>query len=74
MAPSKKRLTQMLTIKEAADRLGENSQTVKGWRRRGLFPGAKLVDTPRGPIWQIPLTAVENFERPALGRPKGTKA
>lgn len=63
----------MLTIKEAADRLGENVMTVKGWRRRGLFSGAHLVDTPRGPIWQIPESDVDAFQRPALGRPKGSK-
>ena len=74
MAAVKKPSATTLAIKEVADRLGENSQTVKGWRRRGLFRGAMLVDTPRGPIWEIPLSDVESFERPILGRPKGKSA
>lgn len=62
------------SIKQAAVYLGENSQTVKGWRRRGLFPNARLTDTARGPVWEIPISDLESFVRPKLGRrPSGHK-
>jgi len=74
MTPTKETSETKLSIKQVADRLGENSATVKGWRRRGLFPHAELVDTPRGPVWQIPLSDVEKFKKPIVGRPPKSKA
>ncbi|MGI9068565.1 MAG: helix-turn-helix domain-containing protein [Pyrinomonadaceae bacterium] len=62
-----------LTIREAADRLGEDVDTVKGWRRRGCFPNAELTDTPRGPVWTIPESDLNGFERPKVGRPHAAK-
>ena len=75
MTPTKKRPEIKLTLKEVADRLGENVETVRGWRKRGLFPHAESVATLRGPIWQVPESDLTNFTKPAPGRPpKQTKA
>lgn len=72
MSPTRKQPEKQLSIKEVATQLGENAETVKGWRRRGLFPHAVRVDTPRGPVWQIPSSDLENFTKPARGRPSKT--
>lgn len=69
MAPTKKKPDKMLSLKEVADRLGENVETVRGWRKRKLFPHAELIDTPRGPVWQVPLSDLQNFQKPVAGRP-----
>lgn len=68
MAHTKKPDT-FLSLKDVADQLGENVETVRGWRRRGLFPNAVRIDTLLGPIWQIPLRDVESFVKPPRGRP-----
>ena len=60
-----------LTISDAADYLREPIWKVKQWRRHGRFPNAELVDTPRGPVWQIPQADLDKFERPKPGRPAG---
>jgi hypothetical protein len=44
-------------------------QTLVRWVRGGLFPGAQLDETPRGPVWMIPAEAVARFEPPKKGRP-----
>jgi len=59
----------MLTTNEVMERLEAPYQTVVAWIKRGLFPGAKQEETPRGPVWVVPLSAVENFKRPSMGRP-----
>jgi hypothetical protein len=75
MSSSKKTTPEKyFSIKQAAVYLGENTQTVKGWRRRGLFPNARLTDTARGPVWEIPISDLESFERPKPGRPKSATA
>lgn len=69
VTPTKKKPDIKLSLKEVADRLGENVETVRGWRKRDLFPRAELIDTPRGPVWQVPLSDLENFQKPVAGRP-----
>jgi hypothetical protein len=57
-----------LTISAAAEYLSEPVWKVKQWRRHGRFPNAELLDTPRGPVWQIPQTDLDNFMPPKVGR------
>src|SRR5262245_3596379 len=59
----------MLTVSEAAQRLGESDRTVRNWVNRNLLPGAKLEESPRGPYWMIPDSALQSFEKPPRGRP-----
>jgi len=42
--------------------------TVRRWVAQGLFPGAFIH--PLGNVWAIPRAALDNFERPTLGRPR----
>jgi hypothetical protein len=58
-----------LTIRETADRFGASVDTVKQWVRKSLFPNSYLEDTPRGPVRMVPLSDIEAFKRPAMGRP-----
>jgi hypothetical protein len=66
----KSRQNEMLTTNDVVKNLGVPYQTVVSWLKRGLFPGAVQEDSPRGVYWLIPAVAVENFERPAMGRPR----
>ena len=43
--------------------------TIAQWVREGRFDGAQRDETERGPVWRIPLRAVEKFEPPRIGRP-----
>jgi hypothetical protein len=43
-------------------------QTLVRWVRSGVIPGAKSEDTPRGPVWMIPVASLEKFEPPKRGR------
>lgn len=58
-----------LSTAKAAERLGFSQAAVKKWCQKGLFPKAELVDTPRGPVWEIPESDLQTFRRPAMGRP-----
>ena len=64
---------QALTPLEVAERLQVSAITVRVWCRRGLFPNAKVTETPRGPFWEIPESDLENFEPPKMGRPPKPK-
>lgn len=44
--------------------------TIAMWVREGKFPGAELMDNPRGAVWMIPTKSVESFQPPIKGRPK----
>jgi excisionase family DNA binding protein len=63
---------QMMTVREVANELGKSEQTVRTWLKRGRFPGAKLEETPLGPYWLIPSSAVESFSLRKAGRPPKT--
>lgn len=69
MASPKKKPDTKLSLKEVADSLGENLETVRTWRKAGRFPNADLVDTPRGPVWLVPLSDLATFQKPVAGRP-----
>jgi hypothetical protein len=68
-----------LTTRQAAERLGESDRLVRLWCQQRRFPGARMVEHPRGDYWVIPERALKNFVKPKPGPvPKskgaGTKA
>ena len=68
-----KRPEKMLTVSEVAARLGESERNVRNWARGGLFPGAFLQESPRGPYWLVPEGDLRSFSKPARGRPARPK-
>jgi predicted ArsR family transcriptional regulator len=68
------KLVAKLSTAQVAERFGVSQAAVKKWCRKGLFAKAELVDTPRGPVWEIPESDLEHFQRPTMGRPATTKA
>lgn len=60
----------MLTVKEAAERIGAAEISVRIWASKGRFAGARKEQTPMGSYWVIPESALENFENPGRGRPQ----
>ena len=62
-----------LTTAEVAARLNRPERTIRLWCKQGLFAGARSVDTPRGAYWQIPASALKDFQEPTRGRPRGNK-
>jgi hypothetical protein len=66
--------TETLTTSEAAARLGESDRLVRLWCKQGRFPGAKLVDHPRGDYWTIPARDLKDFVKPKPGPAPKPKA
>lgn len=65
----------MLTAKKFASRAGLAYGTVMAYLRAGRIPDAVLVtDSPLGPHWQIPVTAIPKIDRPKRGRKPTKKA
>src|SRR5215471_7173394 len=64
----------MLMVSEVAARLGQSERNIRNWAKRGVFPGAVLQVSPRGPYWLIPEGDLKSFARPARGRPGKPKA
>lgn len=60
---------QILTVKEAADRLESSRSTITLWCREGKFPNAKKIVTRVGEHWEIPESDVDGVEI-KIGRPK----
>lgn len=63
----------MLTTRDAKEALQARGIEVSYsnlalWVRSGKFLGAKLEQTPRGPVWMIPAASVEKFVPPLRGR------
>ena len=69
----KKRKAEMLTIREAAKRIGAAESSVRLWVRRGRFPGARLETSPVGSYLLIPDSDLDNFEMGSPGRPPKPK-
>jgi hypothetical protein len=69
----RKKEPDMLTTREVADRLGAAESSVRMWARKGRFPGAEEKNSPRGPYWLIPDTALEGFNMGKAGRPPKAK-
>lgn len=47
-----------LTITEAAQAVGKSRRTVRRWLDAGRLEGARMEDTPNGPVWRIPAAAL----------------
>jgi transposase len=63
-----------LTTSQLAKELGVTSATARLWCRRGFFPNAYPMDTPRGVVWMIPKGDLEGFKPPKpTGRPPKPK-
>jgi hypothetical protein len=58
-----------LTTAEVGQRLGVAQVTVSVWCNQGKFPNAVREETPRGPVWMVPVGDLKGFERPKVGRP-----
>jgi|GEM_PF-1659516 len=56
-----------LTTKQAAERLGESDRVVRLWCAGGRFPNARRVEHPRGDYWVIPTGDLKNFVKPKPG-------
>jgi excisionase family DNA binding protein len=69
----KRKEAKMLTTKEVAERLGAAESSVRMWARNGRFSGAREIESPRGPYWEIPDTALETFSMGKAGRPAKPK-
>lgn len=64
----------MLTAKKFAERVGVTYPTVISWLKKGLIPGARLMeDTPFGNYWQIPSISATKVRKPKPGPKKGSK-
>ena len=63
-----------LSTAQVSKRLGASQAAVKKWCQKGLFAKAELVDTPRGPVWEIPESDLVRFQRPTMGRPVAVPA
>jgi tetratricopeptide (TPR) repeat protein len=59
----------MLTTQQVAKRLRKPYSTVSLWVRQGRFPNAVQEETPRGVVWWVPESDVQNFTLPKPGRP-----
>lgn len=61
----------MITTTQFARAHGLAYPTVARWAQAGVIPGAELEETPRGPVWMIPQSSSDTFERwrPKRGRP-----
>jgi hypothetical protein len=62
-----------MTARQFAAETGAAYTTVMLWLKRGLVPGAERKEDPRGPYWEIPSSALKNFKKPKIGRPKKSK-
>jgi hypothetical protein len=66
---AKQENVRMLTTREVAEKIDANPGTVRMWCINGTFPNAEQQETPRGPIWLIPETDLQEFKRRGPGRP-----
>jgi len=68
-------MSKELTTTEVAKRFDVTGAAVRLWCQRGLFPGARSVPTPRGPVWMIPEGDLDGFKPPKpTGRPRKSPA
>jgi hypothetical protein len=66
--------TEDLTVREVAEKIGAAIPTITLMCREGRFPNAHQEDTPRGPVWYIPVTDLESVEVRGRGRPPKPKS
>ena len=61
----------MLGTDDVAKRYGVTPATVRRWCRLGYLPGAERLGVGQRATWAIPERALDGFEPPEPGRPKG---
>lgn len=67
-------MNEELTTRQVAERYNVTGAAVRLWCQRGLFPNARTMETPRGPVWMIPENDLKGFEPPKpTGRPPKPK-
>lgn len=59
-----------MTAREFAETIQKPYTTVMGWLQNQLVPGARLVESPIGSYYEIPVGTVQSFSPPKRGRPK----
>jgi len=59
----------MLTVKEAARKVGAADRTVRQWLQAGRLKGAVLTSAPSGSYWLIPESALDGIQARPRGRP-----
>jgi excisionase family DNA binding protein len=63
-------MSEVLTVKRAAERLGVTSHTVQLWIKQGLLPGAyRLNPSNNHSPYRIPVRDVERIEEKRMGTP-----
>jgi hypothetical protein len=65
-----KKEPKFMTAREFAAAISRPYPTVALWLRQGLIPQATSIQLGAMRVWQIPLTVIETFEPPKIGRPK----
>lgn len=61
-----------VSTSEVASKLDVTRAAVTQWCRQGLFRGAFVEETARGPVWHIPQDDLKTFKPPKTGRPRRT--
>jgi hypothetical protein len=69
----KRKGDKMLTVQEAAAKLGASVKSVRVWVWQGRFAGARKETTPMGEYWLIPESSLEGVEVRPPGRPPKPK-
>lgn len=68
-----KKEKQTMTAREFAEAIERPYTTVLGWLQKQLIPGARLVESPIGAYYEIPVVSTQNFTPPKAGRPPKQK-
>jgi hypothetical protein len=63
----------VMTTRQFAEKMEVNYRTALNWLEAGRVPGAEMKDSPVGPYWEIPETALK-MERPKPGPKPQEKA
>ncbi|MCB8992083.1 MAG: helix-turn-helix domain-containing protein [Ardenticatenaceae bacterium] len=58
----------LISARQAAKLLGVSRTTVSEWCQKGIIRNAQKV----GATWAIPVSSLEDIERPKMGRPPET--
>ena len=59
-----------MTAREFAAAIKRPYPTVALWLRNNLIPEATFIQLGKMRVWQIPLSVLETFTPPKIGRPK----
>lgn len=70
----KKESKKMLSVKEAAEKIGAAASSVRYWLTKNRFPNAQLVQPEYGvPYWLIPESDLDGFQPGKPGPKPGAK-